>query len=1715
MKRILAVATLVTSVAANAIAQKPAPIELGFKPERVYEFGSIDHVNVFNGNVLVTVPIGLTFPVSSHLQYGLKLVYNSKMWDYKYVQAAPEEPIYYWARPNIRSNAGTGWRMTMGRLLPPHDWTVGQYREEDRTWTYEGPSGDEHTLSNTTYSPPGTPVDSDAAILFTHDGSHLRMVKVNASRRKVEFPDGTFHTFDLCRGDWWLTEISDRFANKVSITYEPTISTPLECDDDPVAVAEWRITDVHSREHRVYFQVLPELADSRDRGMVVDRIHFNYPSGPQYDLSYDTHQIPFGPHHSVPASFPDGPGSAPTTPVPVLSTISIPDGTSYHFSYNLTDAGGHSQGMLKVLTLPTLGKIEYTYQSFDLPSEDPCTPFGPRNSSPGVLTRTLNGDTWTYGQSLGPPVTWNQNTTPVPPCDTGEPDSRNLPAHPQRWARTTVLSPPDPILLETDPTRARSRTDHYFHVYARVHGLPPDDLGADTPNISFAEPVVKAWPGVEKGRLSDPLAIEDAEDEGAEDSTDESTQRYLATQTWSACDGEGECVASSLLRSTYRRYEDVQASRRPRSERTVLHDDTTGCGGSVCYAQTDFSGDDRAGHYRTSTLTTNRISSGVTGETRTTEYPELSNATAMSLLVPWVHTNYTETSRTVGSHVAKRMFNFSATGLLLNERTLAGTGPGDHDVATVYSHTAGNVTDEMTYGGDLQSLSDPQLVPQYRNRYAWQNGVLKSIQHLTAAGAELSFKSAEYTDQPSTGLISQSKGSDGLATTYTYDALGRLETVSPPGEATMTYQYVPATQTANPRVTATREGTTTAYEFDRLGRLIRTERPVPGSGCTEQITEYDDPGRKWKTSVWKTCGSAANVSETRYDALGRPTKVISPDGSESSTSYVGDRLVLRTRSINSPAVDVTTGEEYDALGRLSSVTEEFGTPGAQTTTYKYDAADRLISVEMPSGAGTQTRTFGYDGRGFLFSETHPELGVNGDGTSTYQYDARGHVRQKTTGGTILNFAYDAAERLTSITHGTRPLKQFVYDEIAGHNQCLTTTLCRGKLVGAARFHYDPDLGHPFTQQLAVTESYHFDPSTGKVRDWELHVEEIPGRFTRADFTYSQSYNSLGLVASAAYPCPLSWSCRHMTNSYTDGRLTSLEDSYPNATPPWHRHLADLSYQPSGATQTVTHTSGVLDSWTPDPSGLARPGGITATRNGVQLWKTGAYSYDGSGNVIRVGDDRHTTYRYDPFGRLTAWTDQWPDGSFSEVGQGYDAYGNKLFNTYRRCNSSNVCATTSMLAVPIVGTTNHYAGFQYDSAGNVVVDRWKGVPTGQGGVTGVPSRTYSWDALGMMTRLDDDQIKLRFLYTPADERIAAIERITGTNGITRNKVTYTLRNLDHQLLSVFTMAPGSTSLAWKEDELWRGAALLGRVSMTDTYHFALDHLGSPRKITNSVGNPVGGGAVQEFAPFGAGGTSDGGALQFTAHERDAANLAAGAVGIPDYFHARYYDADWGRFLSVDPIVDIKTNLRNPQGWNRYAYVRNNPLRFVDPTGKYTCSASKDDCKAIEKSIQDLRTTASMALAAGKPEALRLLNAVAFFGKAGQRNGVTVTTGKLVGKGETSQRGLGTFLRVTVTLDRDHLLSGRTSIEGRTDVANTLAHEAGHGIVARRNSWDLFESREERKQTELEGFRYGSSVNAVMGLDSTDRIWTNFHGWDLRRLEEMAEEATTRAFGPPEN
>lgn len=112
--------------------------------------------------------------------------------------------------------------------------------------------------------------------------------------------------------------------------------------------------------------------------------------------------------------------------------------------------------------------------------------------------------------------------------------------------------------------------------------------------------------------------------------------------------------------------------------------------------------------------------------------------------------------------------------------------------------------------------------------------------------------------------------------------------------------------------------------------------------------------------------------------------------------------------------------------------------------------------------------------------------------------------------------------------------------------------------------------------------------------------------------------------------------------------------------------------------------------------------------------------------------------------------------------------------------------------------------------------------------------------------------------------------------------------------------------------------------TGTEYLTTDHLGSTRLVTLATGAPE---FTFDYLPFGEelGGTQTSGpSLRFTGQEHDTESAL-------DNFHARYSSAPQSRFQSPDPLGMFVADPANPQSWNQYSYVRNNPLKFIDPTG----------------------------------------------------------------------------------------------------------------------------------------------------------------------------------------
>src|SRR5258708_7809083 len=187
----------------------------------------------------------------------------------------------------------------------------------------------------------------------------------------------------------------------------------------------------------------------------------------------------------------------------------------------------------------------------------------------------------------------------------------------------------------------------------------------------------------------------------------------------------------------------------------------------------------------------------------------------------------------------------------------------------------------------------------------------------------------------------------------------------------------------------------------------------------------------------------------------------------------------------------------------------------------------------------------------------------------------------------------------------------------------------------------------------------------------------------------------------------------------------------------------------------------------------------------------------------------------------------------------------------------------------------------------------------------------------------------------------------------------------------------------------------------TYYYHGDQIGSSRLMTSGGGWPVWQGT---FLPYGEEYNAQIGTnhYKFTGKERDDES------GL-DYFGARYYANGLGRFLTPDPLLS-SGHPDDPQRWNRFTYVRNNPLIRIDPTGCYDfkkCSKGDAQCQNHRDRFTRGVNMGRSLLATMDPkskEAKALAKSLKALGFEGDKNGVTVSLGKTDTGGPADTIGL---------------------------------------------------------------------------------------------------------------
>ena len=1436
--------------AAAAMVQHPN-LERGFSADGAFQIGELDHVNLFNHGLSVTIPMGIEYPINGGFAYQLSLVYSSKVWDWETLCDDNVQPVrcQHQPRPGLDFNAGLGWMLSLGHVVPPGT----RPRNETANWLYVGPDGAEH-LFYSSLSVFGT---GDPGVFYTRDNSYLRL-RLVGGRAEIDFPDGTTHGFG---SDHRLAWMKDAFDNQLTVTRTPTL---------------WTLDDGH-RQHRIRFASFHVDGELRDLVTRVELAAFGGGAPATYALTYQMQAVDRPDPYDPQSGTPNLPALPPAATVPILTKVTLPDGATYamprsrHNVHCPSDpqAACFDTGTIRRMTLPTLGHIEWTYARRGFPTgtalqrpmqAPPGQLFQWLTSPPGVATRKLlhRGGavigTWTYSQRLGRVGAVVGGFRDVESISTVIDAANNKTEHYFVTHRLVV----------TDGTEDRRRTE--------VYGLPytPFDVQGAGTRRGFLSRVVFRGSG--------------------------NTQQRSARVRYELDPGDG---SETKLWDLNRRVVYEKTRYRDGSEAEVRRSDYDGLG-----------------HYRR----IETLGNFGQGDRRTEHTNWNPGGSAPRPHERWLLGLYDETTQTEGALTERQTHCFDNRGYLARRRVFKNPAQptADDVVVDMLRNGDGNTIRERSFGGDNRSVPTGSSLCglsldtgwEYQISHAYSSGTRKRSTYAGGVG----FHHFDADVDPSTGLLAAQRDVSGqLRTAYEYDTLGRIRWIKPPvGHGSwVQYAYTPAHQAGDSkaRVEIRRHRNNSTgqpflqherFVFDALGRLEREERMMPDATFASRDSTYHAMG--WKTGVSEWRRGSSFVGWTRFldfDPLGRPQRIEPPDGAHHAVeiAYGGIKTVSRTRRVrlsgnatSTPETRVTTTETYDRQGRLWKVNE----PGnGLQATYRYDVGGRLIQADLWNGGSTtQRRSFGYDGRGFLTSECHPEK----SGCVTYsRIDSRGHALERTDNGTTLRFAYDAAERLRSVARrisgGTdRVIKEFAYtSNNAGGN------LRRGRLWKATRHNRGEAPWAPGTTgTISVTEEYFYEGRDGRVSKRNTTVGP--------DVRFSQrwDYDDLGNVVTLTYPRCTNSDCagaggggpfRQQQLGYFAGRLRSISGFVDN-----------ITYHASGMRHQVSHANGTTYRVDQDASGLARPRDIRLTLGNGQTIAFGEHRYDGSGNLIVRGSE---FFIYDHLSRIKRW--EKASGRYQSYD--HDSFGNLIGITH-----FDGVTTQSRTHATSAGT-NRLSAAQYDGRGNVVA--WGG-------------EAYRWDDVDMLFQRDFPQDT--YIYTADDERICKI----WWDGTTIRE-TWTLRDLDNTILRLYARnvdrAASTVTWHWIQDSFHddQGTMLFdvtSRAAPQRNLHHATDHLGSPLVTTDQNGNIF---ATDSLWAYGqdAGTSGPVGRRRFTGHERDY-DLSGRATDL-DYMHARSYSPWLGRFMSVDPARRSQ-DLAVPQSWNRYAYGLNGPLKFRDPDGE---------------------------------------------------------------------------------------------------------------------------------------------------------------------------------------
>ncbi|WP_228976392.1 RNase A-like domain-containing protein [Streptomyces sp. DH12] len=827
-------------------------------------------------------------------------------------------------------------------------------------------------------------------------------------------------------------------------------------------------------------------------------------------------------------------------------------------------------------------------------------------------------------------------------------------------------------------------------------------------------------------------------------------------------------------------------------------------------------------------------------------------------------------------------------------------------------------------------------------------------------------------------------------TTTTYDALGRITGIWSPSrpvnqDASARFAYriedskVPAVHTRVLRDNGTYEDSYAL--FDGLLRPRQTQSEALGGGRIVTETSYNASGAPQETRdgylaegepepeifVPLSLTQVPSATKTAYDGLGRPTRTTTlhegvPQYS-GTTTYGGDWTLARTAMSadgstplsGSRAVKTTT----DALGRTTLIrhfTSQNVAAESIDTTYAYDPRGHLAGVTDAQG---NTWSYTYDARGRKTSATDPDAGAayfghNALDQQVWTRDNQGRHQYST---------YDVLGRQTELRDdsATGPLvAEWTFDTLPG---------AKGQPVASTRYHS----GAAFTSEVTGYDT-EYRPTGSKTT-----IPSTPQTTGLAGtYAYATTYTPTGKVQTVDLPAaPGGLAAEKVVTRY-DG------EGSPTTVSGLSWYTADTFLSPYGQVLRTASGEAPRRVWTTNvyDENTRRLRRTTANRETAPTpVSTTSYGYDPVGTITSItaqqpAGTEEQCFAYDPMGRLVhAWTDgnasavcprtstapgagparadvsagvdgggYWHSYGFDAIGNRTSmtvhdrtdaalddtytyTYGRKLPDNPRPVQPHTLTQVDAVVNSP-GSTLKPRSTYAYDASGNTTAR-----------VLGGDRQNLSWDRRNKLTSVDtndDGTADVSYLYDASGNRLVEDDGTTRTLFLGEAEIVV---NTAGQPLDArrYYSSPGAPTTVRTTGGKATGHKL--------TVMLADHHSTSTTSVDLSAAQTV---THRRFDPYG----NPRGTEPTTWPDRRTYL----GVGIDDpttgltHIGAREYDASTGRFISVDPIMDIT----DPLQMNGYTYSNADPVNFSDPTGLIIAECGRQELSCTENGTKVVGT-----------------------------------------------------------------------------------------------------------------------------------------------------------------